>query len=166
MVHDRSMLIFVAFGAASGLGAALYAWLVSYKRRLTAIRATIPPTLRAVGAHWQAGRWDADARHAYVANLGDDTAYDVTVVENERVIATAPSVPPFSADRFRSTTTLPCYVNFCVHSELDARPPLAAAGRPQRGRRTPVSISQSRIAVQVSWRTERGEWSTHTVRSD
>ena len=38
-------------------------------------------------------------RHAYVANLGDDTAYDVSVTDGEQVVATASSVPPFSADR-------------------------------------------------------------------
>lgn len=152
------MLIFLAYAALSGLGAALYAWLVRYKRRLTAIRATIPPTPRPSGTRWQAGRWDTDARHTYVANLGDDTAYEVTVIEDQRVIATATSVPPFSADRFTSTSAPPCYVNFCVHNELDARPPVAA-GLPYRGRRAPVSRSRSRIAVQVTWRTERREWS-------
>ena len=166
-VHDRFAMLLVGLAAASGAGAVVFAFLVGYRRRFTHVRGTIITcTQRRLGAHWQAGRWDADARHAYVANLGDDTAYDVAVIEDHRVIATARSVPPFSADRFTSTSALPCYVNFCVHSEHHARPPVAAAGRPNRGRTAAVSTSQSPIAVQVSWRSERGEWCTHMVRSD
>lgn len=38
-------------------------------------------------ASWQAGRWDTDSRHAFVANVGEGIAYQVSVaaVARERV---------------------------------------------------------------------------------
>jgi hypothetical protein len=70
------------------------------------------------GVSWQAGRWDTDPRHAYVANAGHETAYEVSVTACDRVIGRASSVPPYRADRLSSSSELPCYVNFCVDERL------------------------------------------------
>jgi hypothetical protein len=111
---------------------------------------------------WQGGRWDSDVRHAYVANLGDDTAYEVSVVEHQQIIAASPSVPPFSADRLSSASGPPCYLNFCVHTAVNSGIPTGSAGATYRARA--YSGETDRVAVQVRWRTELGEWCTQDVR--
>jgi hypothetical protein len=123
-----------------------------------------------VTGHWQAGRWDADDRHAYVANLGDDTAYDtaydVSVTEGQQVVATASGVPPYSADRLASISWPPCYVNFCVHSRAQQRSLVSATGGTQRERGDARAEKGSGIVVRVRWRSARGEWSSQTVHAD
>jgi len=81
------------------------------------------------GASWQAGRWDTDARHAYVANVGDDVAYELTVTspQSERVIRTVERVPPYSGARLESTSDLPCYVSFSLDNRAK-QPQHAVAG--------------------------------------
>src|SRR5690348_3465454 len=74
-------------------------WLASilHHRRSTSPRPA--PGARTPAVTWQAGRWDGDRRHAYVANLGDDVAYEVIVTDHDRVMAVADSVPPYTADQ-------------------------------------------------------------------
>jgi hypothetical protein len=79
------------------------------------------------------------SRHAYVANVGDDTAYEVSVTACDRVIGRASSVPPYRADRLSSSSELPCYVNFCVMNGSSGRFPLVETGL-RKVRRTKLLI--------------------------
>jgi hypothetical protein len=97
-------------------------------------------------ASWQAGRWDTDPRHAYIANIGDGAAYDVSVTASSQVVGTAQNVPPYRADQLSSSSDLPCYVNF----NIDPSP----ANEPDR------------FEVVVRWLAEDGERLTETVRSE
>jgi hypothetical protein len=115
---------------------------------------------------WQAGRWDADPRHAYVANVGDDTAYEVSMTGCERVIGTAPSVPPYRADRLSSSSELPRYVNVCVDERLKRQISLGADWATQSAQDNAVDPDGLEVVVRVSWRSEHGEWFTQTVRTD
>jgi hypothetical protein len=113
---------------------------------------------------WQAGRWDTDRRHAYVANLGDDVAYEVSVTAYDRVIGTAQSVPPFRTSRLSSTSEVPCYVNFCFdHQRLAHGAIRGAEGASQSALDNVGDSDQVEFVVQVSWRSKDGEWSTHTA---
>jgi hypothetical protein len=100
--------------------------------------------------YWQAGRWDTDASHAYIANIGDDTAYDVSVTAYDRVVGLTRSVPPCRADWMLASSELPCYLSFRVE------------GRPE----TAVDPGRSDVAVRISWRSENDDWFTQTVRAD
>jgi hypothetical protein len=113
------------------------------------------------GASWQAGRWDTDARHAYVANVGDDTAYEVTVTspQSDRVIRTVEQVPPYSAARLASSSDLPCYVSFSLDNRAK-QPQHAGAGS------SAVEPEQHEIVVRLRWRSEQGHWSTQIVRTN
>lgn len=102
---------------------------------------TLPPQ-----ASWQAGRWDTDPRHAYIANVGDGTAHDVSVTASDHVVATAQNVPPYRSDQLASSADLPCYVNFTIDPSPDDQP--------------------DRFEVLVRWLTDNGEPMTETVRSD
>jgi hypothetical protein len=115
---------------------------------------------------WQAGRWDTDPRHAYVANVGDDTAYEVSVTARDRVIGRAPSVPPYRADRLSSSSEPPCYVNFCVDERLKRQISLGADWATQSAQDNAVDPDGLEVVVRVSWRSEHGEWFTQTVRTD
>lgn len=64
----------------SAVVALLLLWVVAYKRRSkqqASFAANAKPNQSVVS--WHAGRWDADRRHAYVANLGEGVAYEVIV---------------------------------------------------------------------------------------
>jgi hypothetical protein len=50
--------------------------------------------------YWQAGQWDSDPTHVYVANIGDDTAYQVSVTACDEVVERTRSVPPYRIDRW------------------------------------------------------------------
>jgi hypothetical protein len=148
----------------SGASMAVFAFIVTYKRRVLRVRGTTDIAAEpGVGARWQAGRWDSDARHAYIANLGDDTAYDVSVTEHHHVVAAAPSVPPFNANQLTPAADVPCYLNFCVHPN----PAAPAPATPHRHRMPalPIDNTAPAIAVQVTWRTGRGDWTTRTVHT-
>jgi hypothetical protein len=85
------------------------------------------------GVFWQLGRWDSDPSHMYVANIGDGTAYQVSVAARDEVIERTSKVPPCRADRMNLTSTLPYYVTFGV-------------GQPPKRQ------------IRVSWRSENDEW--------
>jgi hypothetical protein len=90
--------MFLALIALGGFGAGLAAVIVRYQHRLLRSGGMgSPAAQQRGGVRWQVGRWDSDPRHIYVANLGDDIAYEVEVAEDQKVLATAPSVPPYSA---------------------------------------------------------------------
>jgi hypothetical protein len=118
------------------------------------------------GVSWQAGRWDTDPRHAYVANVGDDTAYEVSVTACDRLIGRASSVPPYRTDRLSSSSEPPCYVNFCVDERLKRQISLGADRATQSAQDNAVDPDGLEVAVRVSWRSEHGEWFTQTVRTD
>ena len=111
---------------------------------------------------WRAGRWDTDPRHAYVANIGDDAAYEVSVMASNRVIGTAQRVPPYSADRLSSSSAPPCYVNFCIHELLRSRVSFTARSVQEKD----GAPDQFEVVVQVRWRSEDGEWFTQSARTD
>jgi hypothetical protein len=90
------------------------------------------------GVFWQLGRWDSDPSHMYVANIGDDTAYQVSVAARDEVIERTSRVPPCRADRMNSTSALPYYVTFGV-------------GQPFRRH------------IRVSWRSENDELFSQTL---
>lgn len=163
------MLPFVVLGSCGVVGAVVGAamlFVAGRQCRLTTIPAsTADPARTSPAAHWQAGRWDADDRHAYVANLGDDTAYDVSVTEGDQVVAPASSVPPYSARRLASISGPPCYLNFCVHNGAEQRSLVDATGGTQR-ELGDARAKTAGIAVRVRWRSARGEWSSQTVHAD
>jgi hypothetical protein len=113
------------------------------------------------GASWQVGRWDTDARHAYVANVGNDTAYEVTVTSphSDRVIRTVELVPPYNATRLESTSDPPCYVSFSLDNRA-RQPQHAGAGS------SAAEPEMHEIVVRLRWRSEQGHWSTQVVRID
>jgi hypothetical protein len=117
----------------------LWVVLFVYKRRAErqARSAVGPPR---AGVSWLAGRWDTDAHFAYVANVGDATAYEVCVATGNQTIGRADSVPPYSDERMSFLSDEPCYVNFYLDGG-------------------------SEVAVQVRWRSDQGKWSTQTVRA-
>jgi hypothetical protein len=130
--------------------AALLPFGVAYDRRLRRQRrSTVVSAARRPMVYWQAGRWDTDPSHAYVANIGDDTAYDVSVTAYDRIFGLTPSVPPCRAAWMLASSELPCYLSFRVESSPD----------------NPVDPAKSDIAVRVSWRSENDDWFTQTVRA-
>lgn len=113
-------------------------------------------------AQWRAGRWDIDPRHAYLANVGDATAYDVSVTLSDKVVCTAETVPPFSGERLSSLSGLPCYVNLSVRQRLGASLAMTIERR-ESGNAVPET---SEVDVQVRWRTASGEWHTQNATID
>jgi len=127
---------------------------------------------------WQAGRWDADTRHAYVANMGSATAYEVSVTTCDgcdRVIGPVEEVPAFGIDQF-SSSQLPCYVVFSVplDRQFSAAQLEHATGRVGRGvggigdrRRLPgaahIAARLHVVAVRIDWRSAEGRWFSQTV---
>lgn len=105
-------------------------------------------------AQWQAGRWDPDPRHAYLANVGDATAYDVTVMLFDKIVCTAETVPPFTAERLSSSSGLPCYVNLSVRQRLGASAAVTTQSRDSGN----AVAETSEVDVQVRWRAASGEW--------
>ena len=137
---------------------------VAYKRRSkqqASLAANAKPNQSVVS--WQAGRWDADRRHAYVANLGEGVAYEVSVTAYDRIIGTAQSVPPFRAGRLSSTSEAPCYVNFCVDQRLAPGAFRGAYRASHSALDKAVDSDRAEFVVRVSWRSECGEWFTQTA---
>lgn len=120
---------------------------------------------RGPGVSWQAGRWDTDSRHAYVANVGDDTAQEVSVTVFDQVVGTAQSVPPYRADRLSSSSEPPFYVNFCVHEGSNQRISFGADRVTRSAQDKAVDPDAFEVLVRVSW-SEHGEWFSQTVRTD
>ena len=148
------------------LVAVLLTTVIAYRQRFTWLEdSTRTARLGRPRVSWQAGRWDTDPRHGYVANVGDGTAYEVNVTASDRVIATAQSVPPYRADRLSSTSEPPCYLNFCVDQRLKR----SVSFGPDRDTRSAldktVDPDRLEVIVQVSWRSENSEYFTHTVRT-
>lgn len=113
-------------------------------------------------AHWQAGRWDIDPRHAYLANVGDATAYDVSVTLSDKVVCTAEVVPPFSPERLSSSSGLPCYVNLSVRQRLEASVVTAT----ESARSGNAVTETSGVGLRVRWRTATGEWQAQSATID
>ena len=101
-----------------------------------------------------------------MANLGDETAYDVSVTKGEQVIASTSSVPPYSADRLAWTSGPPCYVNFCVRIRAQQRSLVNATGGTQCEPGDAKREEASGITVRVRWRSASGEWFSQTVHAD
>lgn len=120
---------------------------------------------RRPGVSWQAGRWDTDYRHAYVANVGDDTAHEVSVTVFDQVVGAAQSVPPYRADRLSSSSEPPFYVNFCVHEEPHQRISFGADRSTRSVQGKAIDPNAYEVPVRVSW-SEHGEWFSQTVRTD
>jgi hypothetical protein len=118
------------------------AWLLLLRYRRKFGRQIPPATTGAQRVSWQVGRWDDDPRHAYIANVGDDTAYEVSVSAHDRVVATARSVPSYSADRLSPSSESPCYLNFSVVPQPDS----------------------DHLEVTVRWMSANGERFTRDVR--
>jgi hypothetical protein len=124
---------------------------IAYDRRLRLqLRSTVLGATGRPRVFWHAGRWDTDSSRAYVANIGDDTAYDVSVTAYDRVVGLTRSVPPCRADWMLVSSELPCYLCFRVE------------GRPDNA----FDPGRSDVAVLVSWRSENDDWFTQTVRAD
>lgn len=111
---------------------------------------------RRPGVNWQAGRWDTDSRHAYVANVGDDTAQEVSVTVFHQVVGTAQSVPPYRADRLSSSSEPPFYVNFCIHKSPNQRISFGADRVTRSAQDKAVDPDAFEVLVRVSW-SEHGE---------
>ena len=112
-----------------------------YHRLLTRqLHATLGGTRRRdpPGVYWQVGRWDSDPSHVYVANIGDETAYQVSVKACDEVVGRTPSVPSCRSDWMTSWSALPYYVVFRVDQ-------------------------WSKRQIRVSWRSENDEWFSQTV---
>lgn len=101
-----------------------------------------------------------------MANVGDEAAHDVSVTEGERVIAAAPIVPAYSADQLSSTSSLPCYLNFCIHADAKHLTAVNANSETRGATTASVDHGQHRVAVIVTWRSDDGEWSTQRVHTD
>lgn len=90
------------------------------------------------GVFWQVGQWDSDPGHMYVANIGDDIAYQVSVSACDEVVGRTRSVPPCRSDGMNSWSALPYYVIFGVDQ-------------------------WSKRQIRVSWRSENHEWFSQTL---
>ena len=135
----------LGIGLSAVVMAALLPFGISYDRWLRQQRRpTVSGAADRPGVYWQAGRWDSDPSHAYVANIGDDTAYEVSVTVYDHVVGQTRSVPPCRADGMRPSAKLPCYVMFCDDH-------------------CSVGPDGSDVAVRVSWRSENDEWFTQIV---
>jgi hypothetical protein len=141
--------------------------LVAYQRRSKRQACSIAtPRPRESAVSWQAGRWDTDRRHAYVANVGAETAYEVSVTASDRVVGSAPSGPPYRAGRQSTVSELPCYVNFCVNQRLTQRIPSMQTRASHYAQHEAVDPDRGEVVVRVGWRSEHGQWHTQTVRTD
>lgn len=114
------------------------------------------------GVYWQAGRWDSDPSHAYVANIGDDTAYEVSVTVCDHVVGKVASVPPCHSERMSSSSKLPYYTTFCVDQWANRE--VCVAARITHGEQDDaVDPDESEIVIRVSWRSENDEWYAQTM---
>jgi hypothetical protein len=74
----------------------------------------------------------------YVANIGDDIAYQVSVSACDEVVGRTRSVPPCRSDGMGSWSALPYYVIFGVDQ-------------------------WSKRQIRVSWRSKNDEWFSQTL---
>jgi hypothetical protein len=141
---------------------------VAYKRRswqqADSIVTSIP---RRPAVSWQVGRWDTDRRHVYVANFGDETAYQVSVMGCGRALGAAERVAPFHAGRLSSTADPRCYLNVCLDERFARQVSRGADGASRRAAESEViDLDRGGMVVRVRWRSEQGEWFTQMVRPD
>jgi hypothetical protein len=73
-------------------------------------------------------------------------------------------VPAYGADQLASTSSLPCYLNFCIHAEAK-RLTAVNANRETHSLNT-ADLGQRPVDVIVTWRSDDGECSTQLVHSD
>ena len=167
-VYDRGVLAVLALGIglAVVVMAALLPFGIAYDRRLRQQRRpAVSSAADRPRVFWQAGRWDSDPSHAYVANIGADTAYEVSVAVCDRVVGQRRSVSPCRADGMLASSEIPCYVIFCIdhcsdrHVYVDGRAPFGGSDKA-------VDPDETDVAVQVSWRSENDEWFTQVVHGD
>ena len=145
--------------------AVLLVFFVAYLNR-RAVEGARQARRRRPGVSWHAGRWDTDPRHAYVANVGDDAAYEVSVTACDRVIGRASSVPPYRAGRLSSSSEPPCYMIFCVDDRIKRRISVGADRATRSAQAKSVGSDRHEVVVRVSWRSEDGERFTQTVCTD
>jgi hypothetical protein len=146
--------------------AALLPVSIPYQRQLRQqLRSIAVGAAQRPRVYWQAGRWDTDPSHAYVANIGDDTAYEVSVTACGRVVGRTRSVPPCRADWMLASSTLPCYVSFRV-DQRSSRQVSLGGGAQHGGSGKAVDPHGPDVAVRVSWRSKNDDWFTQTVRAD
>jgi hypothetical protein len=94
--YDRRVfaVLLLGIGLATVVMAVLLPFGIAWDRQLRQQRRpTFARETRWPRVYWQAGRWDTDASHAYIANIGDDTAYDVSVTAYDRVRVDISSAP-------------------------------------------------------------------------
>lgn len=101
---------------------------------------------------WRAGRWDVEPRHASVANVGDVTACEVSVTEDDRVVGRAERVPPYRADRLSSSAELLCYVDCCLAQRLQRM--AVGPAKVARNLQTVGAASRVEVKVRVRWRSD------------
>lgn len=167
-VYDR--LVFAVLSLGIGLAAVVIVVLlpfgIAYDRRMRQQRrSTVVSAASGPGVFWLAGRWDTDPSHAYVANIGHDAAYEVSVTACDRVVGRTRSVPPCRADWMLASSKLPCYVRFCVGPWSNRQVSLGT-GAQHGGSGKAVDPHGPDVTVRVSWRSENDDWFTQTVRAD
>jgi hypothetical protein len=94
--YDRRVfaVLLLGIGLATVVMAVLLPFGIAWDRQLRQQRRpTFARETRWPRVYCQAGRWDTDASHAYIANIGDDTAYDVSVTAYDRVRVDISSAP-------------------------------------------------------------------------
>jgi len=133
--------------------------------------------------NWQAGRQDnAIAGWLYVANIGEDTAHDVTVLAwdgHDRVTVKADKVPPCLSDRKNG------YIEFTLAHRVENGPDPTRAEEnkpimpPEESRafqefrerfwrpyEDSIAAEERRqVAVRIAWRSEHGRWSSKTLHT-
>ena len=108
---------------------------------------------------WQAGRWDkGNAGRLFVANVGDDTAHEVSLVASDRhdkVALKVDRIPPYQPGDEQLPE--PCYVEFSLKYRATHGPDPADAN---------VEADDGRqVEVQLTWRSEHGRWSAQTLHT-
>jgi hypothetical protein len=165
-VVDVVAVLSVGIVIAAGIMAVLLPFSVPYQRQLrqqlrsAAVRAAQRPRVC-----WQAGRWDTDPSHFYVANIGDDTAYEISVTAHGRVVGRTRSVPPCRADWLLESSGPPCYMMFRVDQWSNRLVSLGVLGPHGVGDKA-VDPDSFGTTVRVTWRSENDNWFTQTVRAD
>jgi hypothetical protein len=96
-------------------------------------------------------------------NIGDDTAYDVSVTACDQVVGRTRTVPPCHLDCMLASSEPPCYVSFRVDQWSNRQASLGVEA-PHRGPGNAGDSGRPDVAVQVSWRSGNDDWFTETVR--
>lgn len=111
-------------------------------------------------ASWQSGWWDENLARAYVANVGDEAAHQVSIKRGGCVLATATSVPSFSAETIAGSSGLPCYVDLSVR-----QPERQQAMASSRRLATMGDAEIGTLDLLVEWRSAAGKWCTQRIRT-